>query len=173
MERLTHEADFGFEDWEETLFFVKSDPDGAYNILDIAKYQGEEEFDQVLINIALRLAAIENILGDDYDLDRLKVIVNQRMTMREEVAERFRITKDVPVERISELVEADRDGRCVVLPCKVGEKVYDITTVAPVVHGRWIKGAPNPYCSECFVECRDETPFCPHCGAKMDGGNDK
>lgn len=75
-----------------------------------------------------RLAAIEDILGDDYDLDRLKVIVNQRMTMREEVAERFRITKDVPVERISELVEADRDGRCVVLPCKVGEKVYDITT---------------------------------------------
>lgn len=95
MERLTHEADFGFEDWEETLFSVKSDPNGAYNILDIAKYQGEEEFDQVLINIALRLAAIENILGDDYDLDRLK-----------------------------ELVEADRDGRCVVLPCKVDDEVY-------------------------------------------------
>lgn len=39
-----------------------------------------------------RLAEIENILGDDgddYDLDRLK-----------------------------ELVEADREGRCVVLPCK-------------------------------------------------------
>lgn len=40
--------------------------------------------------------------------------------------------------------------------------------VAPVVHGRWIKGPSNPYCSECFVECRDETPFCPNCGAKMD-----
>ena len=36
-----------------------------------------------------RLSAIEDILGDDYDLDRLK-----------------------------ELVEADREGRCVVLPCK-------------------------------------------------------
>ena len=36
-----------------------------------------------------RLADIEDILGDDYDLDRLK-----------------------------ELVEADREGRCVVLPCK-------------------------------------------------------
>lgn len=36
-----------------------------------------------------RLAAIEDILGDDYDLDRLK-----------------------------ELVEADKAGRCVVLPCK-------------------------------------------------------
>lgn len=27
-------------------------------------------------------------------------------------------------QRISELVEADKDGRCVVLPCKVGDKVY-------------------------------------------------
>lgn len=37
--------------------------------------------------VAVRLAAIEDILGDDYDLDRLR-----------------------------ELVEADREGRCVVLP---------------------------------------------------------
>ena len=43
------------------------------------------------------LADIEDILGDDYDLDRLK-----------------------------ELVEADRDGRCVVLQCKIGDTVYDI-----------------------------------------------
>ena len=39
--------------------------------------------------ILKRLAIIEDILGDNYDLDRLR-----------------------------ELVEADRDGRCVVLPCK-------------------------------------------------------
>ena len=71
MERLTHEADFGLEDWEETLFFVKSDPNGAYNIIDIAKYQGEPEFDEILKNVALRLAAIEDILGDEYDLDEL------------------------------------------------------------------------------------------------------
>ncbi len=42
-----------------------------------------------------RLAVIEDIMGDDYDLDRLR-----------------------------ELVEADRDGRCVVLPCKVGDCVW-------------------------------------------------
>ena len=87
MERLTHEADFGLEDWEETLFFVKSDPNGAYNILDIAKYQGNPEFDEILKHIALRLSSIENILGDDYDLDRLR-----------------------------EFAEADQEGRCVVLP---------------------------------------------------------
>ena len=38
---------------------------------------------------ALRLSTIMDILGDDYDIDRLR-----------------------------ELVEADRDGRCVILPCK-------------------------------------------------------
>ena len=42
-----------------------------------------------------RLAAIEDILGDEYDLDRLR-----------------------------ELGQADREGRCVVLPCKVEDDVY-------------------------------------------------
>lgn len=43
----------------------------------------------------LRLCDIEDILGDNYDLDRLR-----------------------------ELAEADRDGRCVVLPCKVGDELF-------------------------------------------------
>lgn len=60
MERLTHDVDFGLEDWEEILFFVKSDPNGAYNILDIARFQGEAEFDEILKNITLRLAAYED-----------------------------------------------------------------------------------------------------------------
>ena len=42
-----------------------------------------------------RLAAIEDILGDEYELDRLL-----------------------------ELVEADRDGRCIISPCKTGDTVY-------------------------------------------------
>lgn len=47
-----------------------------------------------------RLAAIEDILGDEYDLDRLR-----------------------------ELAQADREGRCVVPPCKVGQKVkVDVRT---------------------------------------------
>ena len=116
MERLTHEADFGLEDWEETLFFVPSDPGGAYNILDIAKYQGEPEFDEILKNISLRLAAIENILGDDYDLDRLSVLCNQRMTMRDEVSQRFSLTAKIPLDRLREIAEAEREGRCVVFP---------------------------------------------------------
>ena len=42
-----------------------------------------------------RLAAIEDILGDEYDLDRLR-----------------------------ELAQADREGRCVALPCKIGDSVW-------------------------------------------------
>lgn len=72
MERLTHEADFGLEDWEETLFFVKSDPSGAYNIIDIAKYQGESEFDEILKNVALRLAAYENTGLEPEEIIELK-----------------------------------------------------------------------------------------------------
>lgn len=31
------------------------------------------------------------------------------------------------LDRLRELVEADRDERCVVLPCKVGDTIYDIS----------------------------------------------
>lgn len=43
----------------------------------------------------LLLEIFHGVFGDDYDMNRLR-----------------------------ELVEADRDGRCVMLPCKVGDMVY-------------------------------------------------
>lgn len=55
---------------------------------------GEKSYCEEVDNVVDRLGAIEDILGDDYDLGRLR-----------------------------ELVEADRDGRCVVLPCKEGDKL--------------------------------------------------
>lgn len=44
-----------------------------------------------------RLGKIEDILGDDYDLERLR-----------------------------EIIQADRDGRCGIQPCRVGETVHEI-----------------------------------------------
>lgn len=51
--------------------------------------------------------------------------------------------------------------------------------VRPVAHGMWIKDRRYAVCSERFIcsECwypenfrdRRKTPFCPNCGAKMDG----
>ena len=47
-------------------------------------------------------------------------------------------------------------------------RYMDAADVAPVRHGRLVTTAPHPYCSLCFVECRDKTRYCPNCGAKMD-----
>lgn len=54
-----------------------------------------DEFVDCVKELAARLAYIEDILGDDYDLDRLR-----------------------------ELVEADRDGRCYTTNVKIGDRIY-------------------------------------------------
>lgn len=51
----------------------------------------------------MRLKEIEDILGDDYDLDRLRVILDQRMTMREDVAERMKIVGNIPIDKLKEI----------------------------------------------------------------------
>lgn len=66
--------------------------------------------------VATRLALIEDILGDDYDLDRLAALMSQRMTMREDVAERWKLVGGIPLDHLRELVDADREGRVAVLP---------------------------------------------------------
>lgn len=87
----------------------------------------EKDWDSVRGNIfdaVRRLQEIENILGDTYDLDRLR-----------------------------ELVEADKDGRYAVLPCKVGGHVF-------VLHNE--KGAV-PFVTSAIVagmHIRDERAKC-------------
>lgn len=71
MDRLTHIADFGLEDWDEILYLVKGDLNGAYNILDIARFQGKEEFDEILKNISLRLAAYEDTGLEPHEIERI------------------------------------------------------------------------------------------------------
>lgn len=89
------------------------------------------------------------------------------------------MTKYIKCEAALSLLRPDdpNDERCAVTVATAKRLVRHVLTaapaadVAPLVHARWIKGASNPYCPKCFVECRDETPFCPNCGAKMDGGD--
>ena len=86
---------------------------------------------------AKRLAAIEDILGDDYDLDRLR-----------------------------ELIQADRDGRCVVLsePMKpMVQKVNDTDVYCPTcghtLSGGWPLSDADDYRKMCQ---------CPNCGQSID-----
>lgn len=45
--------------------------------------------------------------------------------------------------------------------------------VAPVVHGEWIEGKELERCSICGKKGFPDWPYCPKCGAKMDGGKAK
>lgn len=63
-------------------------------------------------------------------------------------------------------------------------KAIPAADVAPVVHGRWVVRFDGPYkrrrcyCSHCGkhngvggIAQNQEKPYCPNCGAKMDGGD--
>ena len=63
-----------------------------------------------------------------------------------------------------------------------GRKVGDAEGYArgmrdAVKHGQWLHnpGNPSPYCSHCGNEPNhnEETDYCPDCGARMDGGEDR
>lgn len=64
-------------------------------------------------------------------------------------------------------------------------KKIPVADVAPVVHGEWSENKEhiylangewkewiNFYCSECDAPNNSPTDYCPHCGARMDGGAD-
>ena len=57
-------------------------------------------------------------------------------------------------------------------------RYMDAADVAPVRHGRWECGTPCPVCGGDRFDGLDadiwadwEPPYCPNCGAKMDGGD--
>ena len=70
-------------------------------------------------NAVSRLAAIEDILCDsenEYDLEQLAAVYNQRVSMRDEVSERFSLTAKISLDRLRKIAEAEREGRCLVFP---------------------------------------------------------
>ena len=48
---------------------------------------------------------------------------------------------------------------------------FEFADVAPVVHGCWIDRNEKTWCSVCDASNKQyKPPYCPHCGAMMDGG---
>lgn len=59
-----------------------------------------------------------------YDLERLREFCNQRMTMREDVAQRMKLVGGIPMDRLRELIEAYKlIGKEVYFP---KDKVYGV-----------------------------------------------
>lgn len=73
-----------------------------------------------LETICAKLAAYEDIgLEPEYLTELVKICRNNQTTDLQETLKEIKSLGNL--DRLRELSEADRDGRCVVLPCKVGE----------------------------------------------------
>ena len=73
----------------------------------------------------------------------------EEIDMDHEAAEQLRqLCRGCNLDRLEELAEADKDGRLVVLPCKVGDVMYGFhgeKTILPMVV-KWIETCTNGWC---------------------------
>lgn len=99
------------------------------------------------------------------------------------------MAKCIKCEAVLAMIRPDdpNDERCAVTVATAKRLIRHVLTaapaadVAPVVHGRWVSvaGKRDRICSRClhnepYKNADDDAEvfeFCPHCGAKMDGGD--
>ena len=73
-----------------------------------------------------RLAAYENTGLEPWEITRIVDEYGHGHTLRTHAAERLELIREIPTDRLRELVEADRDGRCVVLPISTPSMAYTV-----------------------------------------------
>lgn len=70
-----------------------------------------------------RLESYEDTGLSPEEIERILDSYGRGMTLRTENAQRLEIIKEIPINRLRELAQADREGRLVVLPCLHGKKL--------------------------------------------------
>lgn len=93
--------------------------------------------------------------------------------------------KMVRVDDICNLCTFYFHGECTIEDCECLVKSIEIVDAEPVKHGQWKfknngrYGQTRCYCTACGkhsgiggIRENQMKPYCPNCGAKMDGGND-
>ena len=109
MKRLTGHTDIGDSLLDEIAFINPDDAEGLYNLREIAQHGSDE----LLYEIANRLAEYEDTGLEPEKIAFLKNVVDDAFSDKPEFTEHIR-----------ELLRAEKDGRLVVLPCKVGDTIY-------------------------------------------------
>lgn len=84
-------------------------------------YPKNERDGAPLSNAIARLAAYEETGLEPEAVEYLKLA-----SMGKAIAE-IKEFEGVPIDRLRELAQAEKEGRLVVLPCDVGDKLYDVT----------------------------------------------
>ena len=77
-------------------------------------------------NACERLAAYEDTGLEPDEIDRILDAYGRGMTLRTENAQRLKIVKGIQTDRLRELAQADREGRCFVFRFGFGDTVYRI-----------------------------------------------
>ena len=111
MKRLTGRTDIGDSLLDAIAFINPDDAEGLYNLRDIAEHGSDE----LLYEIANRLAEYEDTGLEPEKIVFLKNVVDDAFSDKPEFTEHIR-----------ELLRAEKDGRLVILPCKVGDRVYQV-----------------------------------------------
>lgn len=124
-------------------------------------YASEERKGAYLYNAIVRLAKYE-----DVGLEPKEIIGLCDMDKRAKMADMLRLEEYQalgPIAHLRELVEAEREGRCLVLPCKVGDTVFVIDKCENVIMNRdddYFTGTGAvecPFESSCgFEDCQDD-----------------
>ncbi len=92
----------------------------------------DDDTSQGLTEIFDRLAAYEDTGLEPCDYAAMKAALEQADTAKKDLNELIHIVGAAGVDHLRELVQAEKDGRLVVLPCKVGATVWAITSTANV-----------------------------------------
>ena len=111
MKRLTGRTDIGDSLLDEIAFINPDDAEGLYNLREIAQHGSDE----LLYEIANRLAEYEDTRLEPEKIVFLKDVVDDAFSDKPEFTEHIR-----------ELLRAEKDGRLVVLPCRVGDRIYRV-----------------------------------------------
>ena len=70
-----------------------------------------------------RLATYEDTGLEPEEIERIVDAYGRGHTLRTESAERLEIVREIKTDRLRELIQAEKDGRLEVLPCKVGDHI--------------------------------------------------
>ena len=111
MKRLTGHTDIGDSLLDEIAFINPDDAEGLYNLREIAQHGSDE----LLYEIANRLAEYEDTGLEPEKIAFLKNVVDDAFSDKPEFTEHIR-----------ELLRTEKDGRVVVLPCRVGDRIYRV-----------------------------------------------
>jgi hypothetical protein len=160
-ERLTIKTDICIEPKNEIVYHNPNDPEGMYNILDLAEclYSGGEAEAGILMEISRRLAAYEDSgLSPDEVLELKEEYETEKSNSEATYAIMCGLTEEV--ERLkkclAEYEQAKADGRLV--GCGIWERMIN-----PF-------GELEGFMCECGHQSLAATNYCSNCGRKMHGG---